>query len=444
VFDTKVEGGLLLGRLLDEGGAKALLFFGSAAGTFGNRGQFDYAAANEVLGEIAERSNRRGPGRAVAIHWGPWESAGMVSAELRREFERRGIELIPVGRGCEMFDRELREGGNAQVVVAGGSWGAPAPARPKGKLVGASFPLVRDAVLSNGGHVVRARRRFDPAKDLYLADHRIDGVEVLPMAVATELMAEVAQQAWPELRVAGLRELHLLRGVVLDEGPRDLLVVARPQVEPAHERMGVDVHVELRDPDEGGKPYYRATVELAERSEETPLASPFAVLPPFEGGVEKAYRSWLFHGPLFQGITRIEGLGARGVEATIEPSTPERCLSGVTDGEWLIDPVVLDSGLQLFLLWARANLDKTPLPTRFTSLRCYQPIVSGPVRCSLRVLEKSRDPVFYIDVDFVGPDGRLLWALRDMEGACSKALNRLGGSWLTEKPGLSIATGARE
>jgi hypothetical protein len=102
---------------------------------------------------------------------------------------------------------------------------------------------------------------------------------------------------------------------------------------------------------------------------------------------------------------------------------------------------VLDSGLQLFLLWARANLDKTPLPTRFTRLRCYRPIGTGPIRCSLRVLEKSLDPVFYIDIDFIGPDGRLIWTLRDMEGACSKALNRLGGSWLDEKSRIEIPTG---
>jgi len=444
VFDTKAVGGLLLAKRMRDAGAKVLLFFGSAAGTFGNRGQLDYAAANEVLGELAERLQRSGSGRAITIHWGPWDSAGMVSAELRREFEKRGIELIPVERGCAIFDAELRAGTQAQLVVAGGSWGArtaraaePAP-KPSG-----AFPLVRDAVLSNGGHVVRARRLFDPSKDLYLVDHRIDGVEVLPLAVATELMAEVAQQAWPELRVIGVRELHMLRGVVFDRGPKELAVVARPHVEPAHERMGVDVQVDLRDPEGDGKPYYRATVELAERAEDAPLADPPVgpALPPFEAGIDRAYRSWLFHGPLLQGITRIEGLGARGVEAILEPSSPGRCVRGVNDGAWLIDPVVLDSGLQLFLLWARANLDKTPLPTRFTRLRCCRPIGSGPIRCRLRVLEKSRDPVFYIDVDFIGPDGRLLWALRDMEGACSKALNRLGGSWLDGKSRIEIPTG---
>jgi hypothetical protein len=203
----------------------------------------------------------------------------------------------------------------------------------------------------------------------------------------------------------------------------------------------VDVHVELRDAEGGGKPHYRAIIELSDRLPEAPLfdVGNLGALPLFEGGVEKAYRQWLFHGPLLQGITNIEGLGALGVAATLQPSPPGRCLKGVTSGEWLIDPVVFDSGLQLFLLWARANVDKTPLPSRFTRLRRYAPIGVEPVRCYLRVLEKSRDPVFYIDVHFVGADGRLLWSLEEMEGVCTRALNRLGGSWLLQDRGLQIA-----
>ena len=452
VFDTKVDGAFLLAKLLPKAGVKALAFFASAAGTFGNRGQCDYAGANEVLGEMAEGLNRSFPARVFSISWGPWEKTGMVSAELRREFEKRGVALIPVDEGCRLFDAELRVGSaeEAQVVIGGGAWASRAAesapvVKPAAKLW---LPLVRDAVVSNGGNVIRARRWLDPSKDLYLTDHRMDGVEVLPMAMASELMAEVVQHAWPELQVTGVRDLQLLRGVVLESGPLEVSVVARPQVEASYDRPGetpgapgVDVHVELRDAEGGGKPYYRATVELSDRPQTAPRfeVDGLGSLPPFEAGVEQAYRKWLFHGPLLQGITRIDGLGAKGVAATLQPSPPGRTLKGVTSGEWLIDPVVFDSGLQLFLLWARANVDKTPLPSRFTRLRRYAGIGSDPVRCYLRVLEKSRDPVFYIDVHFVGADGRLLWSLEEMEGVCTRALNRLGGSWLVQEPGLEVA-----
>ncbi len=442
VFDTKADGAFLLAKRLPKAGVKALAFFASAAGTFGNRGQCDYAGANEVLGELAEQLNPEWPGRVFSMSWGPWEKTGMVSAGLRREFEKRGVELIPVAEGCRRFDDELRRGGrtDAQVVVGGGAWSQSTEAEPP-PLPKIWLPLVRDAVLSNGGNVIRARRWLDPSKDLYLRDHRIDGVEVLPMAVASELMAEVVQHAWPELQVVGVRELQLLRGVVLEGGPKEVSVVAWPQVEPSHDRPGVDVHVELRDVEGAEKPYYRATIELSDRPPQAPPfeAGGLSSLPSFEAGVEQAYRQWLFHGPLLQGITQIEGLGAPGVSATLQPSPPGRCLKGVTSGEWLIDPVVFDSGLQLFLLWARANLDKTPLPSRFTRLRRYAPIAREPVQCYLKVLSKSHDPVFYIDVHFVGADGRLLWSLEEMEGVCSRALNRLGGSWLVQERGLEEA-----
>ena len=43
----------------------------------------------------------------------------------------------------------------------------------------------------------------------------------------------------------------------------------------------------------------------------------------------------------------------------------------------------------------------------------------------MHVLEKSRDPIFYINIAFVEPSGRLLGLLEEMEGACRRALNRL-------------------
>ena len=50
-------------------------------------------------------------------------------------------------------------------------------------------------------------------------------------------------------------------------------------------------------------------------------------------------------------------------------------------GRWLIDPVMFDSALQLFLLWARAQLDKTTLPSAFRAATA----ASRPVRREARV-----------------------------------------------------------
>jgi NAD(P)-dependent dehydrogenase (short-subunit alcohol dehydrogenase family) len=240
VFDTKAESAFVLARLLRPESLRFLAFFGSASGPFGNRGQADYAAANEVLNKLAVHLDRAWPGRVVSLSWGPWLKKGMVSPELQKEFARRGIDLISIPTGCRLFDQELRHGGSGepQVVLAGGAWSAPQSEAKEARPARPGFPLLHRATFTGGGHVVEAVRTLDPAYDLYLTDHRIDGVPVLPMAAALELMAELAQKGWPDLQVIGVRELQLLKGVRLDKGPRAVKVVARAQVEPPHDRTG--------------------------------------------------------------------------------------------------------------------------------------------------------------------------------------------------------------
>jgi NAD(P)-dependent dehydrogenase (short-subunit alcohol dehydrogenase family) len=118
VFDTKVRPALVLARHL-RSDVRFVVFFSSVIGAFGNRGQGDYAAANDALDKLALRLNEELPGRVVSIEWGPWD-AGMVTPELRREYERRGIGLIPAPAGIESFFAELAHGSkdDAQVLIA--------------------------------------------------------------------------------------------------------------------------------------------------------------------------------------------------------------------------------------------------------------------------------------------------------------------------------------
>ncbi len=428
VLDTKSVGAFLLTRLLRPESLRFIALFASAAGTFGNRGQADYAAANEVLNALARRLDRTWPGRVVSINWGPWDKTGMVSAELRAEFARRGIPLIPIPDGCRMLDEELRHGGKgeAEVILAGGAWEAPAPRRVLG--ADRRCPLLRRATLTRLNGSVEVVRELDPSRDVYLMDHRMDDRPVLPVAMAVELMAEVAQGGWPDFEVTGVRDLRVLKGIVLEQGPRTIRVSARKCSGRGSEPAGIDVEVELSDVNGGGRPFYKTTVELGERLPAPPAlpASSTTSLKPFPMTVIDAYRKWLFHGPIFQAITQIDGIADREARAVVLPSSPKRCLAGGGEGAWLIDPVVFDSGLQLFILWARHHLDKTPLPSRFRHYRRFGTLDRPSLKCHLRVLESSQDPVFHIDVWYVGSDGLVAGVLEDFEGACSASLNRLG------------------
>ena len=219
-----------------------LVLFSSVSGRFGNRGQADYAAASEVLGRLAHELDRRWPARVVAIDWGPWRAAGMVSPWLERGVRppRRRPDRAR-RRAARMLDEELSRGrkGEAEIVI-GAAPGSRASGRPRRERRRAGIPRqaasrprralprrwtraasccsparasshARPTGGARGGGC-EALYTFDLERDRYLDDHRIDGRPVLPFAVAMELMARGrASPAAPGRAFSGLREIRLLR-----------------------------------------------------------------------------------------------------------------------------------------------------------------------------------------------------------------------------------------
>ncbi|MFD9356033.1 SDR family NAD(P)-dependent oxidoreductase [Streptomyces sp. NPDC060031] len=123
VFTTKVAGARHLAAAAAEHGAcpapRFLVLFGSVAGVYGNRGQTDYAAANDALDTLALAWSETFPGRVLCVDWGPWaaEAGGMVTPELERAYAQRGIPLITPEAGTAAFLAELAHGADVQVVL---------------------------------------------------------------------------------------------------------------------------------------------------------------------------------------------------------------------------------------------------------------------------------------------------------------------------------------
>uniref|UniRef100_A0AAU2JYB4 SDR family NAD(P)-dependent oxidoreductase n=1 Tax=Streptomyces sp. NBC_00049 TaxID=2903617 RepID=A0AAU2JYB4_9ACTN len=123
VFTTKVAGARNLAAAAAEHGTcpapRFLALFGSVAGVYGNRGQSDYAAANDALDGLAHAWAESFPGRVLSVDWGPWaaEAGGMVTPELERAYARRGIPLIDPAAGTAAFLAELAYGSDVQVVL---------------------------------------------------------------------------------------------------------------------------------------------------------------------------------------------------------------------------------------------------------------------------------------------------------------------------------------
>jgi acyl transferase domain-containing protein/NAD(P)H-dependent flavin oxidoreductase YrpB (nitropropane dioxygenase family)/acyl carrier protein len=123
MFSTKVAGANAILAGLDSLACapKFTVFFGSTAAVYGNRGQGDYAAANDALESVGARWAARTGQRCLTVHWGPWspvgEHPGMVSPELYTEYQRRGIELIDPEAGALSLLRELAWGDPAATSV---------------------------------------------------------------------------------------------------------------------------------------------------------------------------------------------------------------------------------------------------------------------------------------------------------------------------------------
>ena len=422
VLETKVNGALVLAAKLRPESLRFLVFFGSIAGRFGNRGQGDYAAANEVLNKLAQDLDRRWPGRVVSINWGPWLQSGMVPPEVERQFAERGVVLIPPDVGCRMLVEELRLGrkGEAEILIGGarGPRALHAPAEPhlgsgRDKEMRKADPapplLLTAGVLSRGEGVVQVARPLSPDVDLYLRDHRLDGPPVLPFAMADGAHGGgrgrglAGSWMWPSCGRSSS-----CAGVTVDGDAKEVRVVARPREgsEAADGSPAVpELDVSIADAGNPRLVPYRAVVELgrsgpASGRDGAPPGWPgnsgaHAGAGPMPMSVEETNREWLFHGPLFQGNASIEAIGPGGARAVLRPSSPRDCLRGGQPGEWLIDPVLVDSALQMQVIWARLHWDVTLLPrgvSEFAPVRAAPRRGRGSIRYELRVRPESQMP----------------------------------------------------
>ncbi|MER5400346.1 SDR family NAD(P)-dependent oxidoreductase [Streptomyces sp. NPDC002599] len=123
VYGTKATGADVLLTALEElpDGPAFTVLFGSISGVLGNRGQADYAAANDALQTLGSAWAARTGHRALTVHWGPWAPAarhgGMVGPELARAYGRRGIGLIDPEEGTAALLRELAWGDPSATAV---------------------------------------------------------------------------------------------------------------------------------------------------------------------------------------------------------------------------------------------------------------------------------------------------------------------------------------
>ncbi|HSD29700.1 MAG TPA: SDR family NAD(P)-dependent oxidoreductase [Vicinamibacteria bacterium] len=407
VFDIKADGFFSLLKAAEGMPLGATVVFSSVAGRFGNAGQTDYSAANNLLCTLSSALRRTRPEtRAIAIDWTAWGGIGMATrGSIPQIMAAAGISMLPPESGIPTVRRELvAGGGSGEVVVAGtlGIMGAeydPAGGLDVGKvkadLAARERPLLLvgdvEAVRLYGGLAVRTT--LDPREQPFLIDHQIDGVPVLPGVMGTEAFAEVASVLCPGFHVAAIEdESFLLPFKFHRHQPATLHLSAVGTPGGAGE---VVVHVELRSVLQP-KPnlpaqervHFRARVRMRREKPEAPkitFKEPAAKALPIR---PEAVYSVYFHGPAYRVIDRasVEGDGVVALmSAGLPPNAkPERA-------EQVMGPRLLELCFQAAGLWLLARKETMGLPTALERATAYLPEEARGERRLFAIVGARRD-----------------------------------------------------
>jgi NAD(P)-dependent dehydrogenase (short-subunit alcohol dehydrogenase family) len=430
VINTKVDPVLGILKHLDIEKLKVCLLFSSVAGYFGNRGQGDYAAANEVLNRIArwmQRDIRRNgfACKVAALNWGPWCGAGMVTEEVERQFRSRGVGLIEPRGGCKAAWNEAlaAPGAPVRVILGPGSWeGIPVGS----SRIATELPLLHDqSVYRLADGSITAQVTLDSRAQAFLEDHIIDGNPVLPLAVATELMVETAALAKPDWQISQVEALRLFEGVVISADYREITVRAECDEDSAQRSSW---RLAIFDPARKLRSLYECRVTL-EPSIQDAGRLDAGVAPcktPYPKSAEDSYKDWLFHGPAYQSIRAIAGYDQQGIDAEINTDSTALVASG--RDKWIVNPLVLDTVAQLAILWSRANYNTTLLPNALGSLQRFasdsRASEADQVIILTRFEPESGDETYTANA-WVVADGQVIYQIGGLEGFGNAEINRI-------------------
>ncbi|MBL1102118.1 type I polyketide synthase [Streptomyces coffeae] len=392
VFAPKLVGLRSVMAAVDADKLRHIVLFSSVAGFFGNRGQSDYAMANEALNAWAASWKQRHPkARVTSLNWGAWDS-GMVSPEIKAVFEERGITLIPVDEGASLFAEQFTAERAGDVVT----------------VLGPTTPLPGREPESRAAAVTVERSLSGLVTTPIVADHVIGDAPVLPAAVALGWAIGAVERA-NGCEVREVRDFSVHKGIVFDGSQPETL---RLEMTPAGDTTEVVVRSVTKDG--AVRPHYAAVT-----STETHAAATVSGLPRLGGGRDAAglyADGTLFHGPALRGVRRV--LAEDEKRLVLECALSELRPEGGAFAGARFAPGTADLLLQAGLVWVRLFRGTAGLPLAVAKAELHAALPDGePFLVVVEPGEKnaaSGGTGHQLTVTACGADGRVLTRLHGL------------------------------
>jgi malonyl CoA-acyl carrier protein transacylase len=398
VLDVKVDGFFNIFHTLEK--AKLIpakiVFFSSVAGRFGNSGQVDYSAANDMLSKLANWLPTQYPGmKVISIDWGAWGEVGMASkGSIPQLMQRAGIELMDPKVAAEYVRHELASGSNGEVVVSA-SLGAMDKEKPgcHGLDVTKADVALRAGrpehiMLSHlTGFEVQAglslETALDPNEHAFLRDHALNGIPVLPgvigiegFSVAARHIASTLASVKAGFQVEHLEDIHFLAPFKFYKNlPRQIQWKAQA----IREKSGIVVYATLESEllrHNGEREHMLHFTGKVYLTQHTMIQEMTGILPIWgkETAVcsEDIYKLY-FHGPSFQVLDCAQKSGDH-VMGRLAKNIPTEA-SGETQS--ITTPLLVELCFQTAGLWEAGTTGIMALPHSIGTLTIYPRRVNG-------------------------------------------------------------------
>jgi NAD(P)-dependent dehydrogenase (short-subunit alcohol dehydrogenase family) len=430
---AKVDGAAALMALTRQDPLAYFVAFGSVSGRFGGHGQTDYSLASDMLAKMIGRFRGERPDCvSVLLHWSAWDEVGMaVRPQSRVVLEAMGQRFMPPAEGVEHLLAELRAGApEAEVLILNRPGpldrDSILPSAPEQQAYDRRVPLAAHLPLIEGIHGLRegqkllAEVRLDPARDPFLAEHRFQGVPLMPAVISLEAFAEAAALLFPGRRVAAYRKVEVVNGFrFYSDRPQEARVLA----EQTPDGLRCEVHADFYNRDgkltDPRRVYVRGLVDLAD-SEGTGATVGGGVSIPrnvdwhtmeYLSRAEAEAKGRIYIGPPLQTL-RALALERTGCWIQIDaPPLPDLAGPARPGAGWLLPSAVLDACFQAAGVFLYLAFETVQLPRSMERIRWGRLPVPGE-KCLARLdmlAREERQTLFNITV--VGEDGGVLVAV---------------------------------